>query len=66
MITHAAVLWGSFDRDFSAWRTGFASNFVDRVLGIRSHTIHEITLSYTKQHEIRVFVQSLAQPLVRL
>jgi len=33
-------------------------NFVDRVLRIRSHTIHEITLSYMKEHEIRVFVQS--------
>jgi hypothetical protein len=34
-------------------------NFVDRVLRIPSHTIHEITLSYLKEHEIRVFVQSL-------
>jgi hypothetical protein len=35
-------------------------NFVDRVLTIRSHTSHEITLSYMKEHEIRVFVQSLS------
>jgi len=34
--------------------------FVDRVLRIRSQTIHEITLSYMKDHEIRVFVQSLS------
>jgi hypothetical protein len=27
-------------------------NFVDRVLRIGSHTIHEITLSYIKEHEI--------------
>src|SRR5712691_6060520 len=33
-------------------------NFVDRVIGIRSHTIHEITLSSTNEHELRVFVQS--------
>src|SRR5437867_3193252 len=33
-------------------------NFVDRLLRIRSHTIHEITLNSTKEHEIRVFVQS--------
>ena len=31
---------------------------MDRVLRIRSHTIHEITLSYIKEHEIRVFGQS--------
>ena len=30
-------------------------NFVDRVLRIRSHTIHEITLSYLKGHEMEVF-----------
>src|SRR5881397_2745291 len=33
-------------------------NFVDRLLRIRSHTIHEITLSSTKEHQIRIFVQS--------
>ena len=38
-------------------------NFVDRLLRIRSHTIHEITLNSTKEHEIRVFVQSLFKPL---
>jgi hypothetical protein len=31
---------------------------VDRVLTIRSYTIHEITLSHTKEQEIRVFGQS--------
>ena len=39
-------------------------NFVDRELRIRSHTIHEITLSYTKEHEIKGFGQGL--PLVSL
>ena len=29
-----------------------SSNFVDRALRIRSHTIHEITLSYTKEQDI--------------
>jgi len=33
-------------------------NFVDRVPGICGHTIHEVTPSYLKEHEIRVFVQS--------
>jgi hypothetical protein len=32
-------------------------NFVDRVPRIGSQTIHKITLSYMKEHEIRVFVQ---------
>ena len=31
---------------------------MDRVLRIRSDTIHEVTLSNMKEHEIRVFVQS--------
>jgi len=34
-------------------------NFVDRVLRIRSHTIYEITLSLTKEHEVRVFSRSV-------
>ena len=33
-------------------------HFVDRVLDIRSHTIHELTLNSTNQHEIRFFVQT--------
>jgi len=32
-------------------------NFADSVLRIRSHTIHEITLSYMKENKIRVLVQ---------
>ena len=43
-------------------------NFVDRVHGIRRHTIqkvqerHEITPSYLKEQETRVFVQSRFEP----
>ena len=42
-----------------------SSDFVDRVLRLRSHTIHEITLSYMREHEIRIFVQDWFKPEYR-
>jgi len=37
------------------WLREISCNFVDRALWIRCHTIHEITLSYTKEHENKSF-----------
>jgi hypothetical protein len=44
----------------------FSVFFVDRVLSIRGHAIHEVTLSNMKEHEIRVFVQSSSGPIGKL
>jgi hypothetical protein len=38
-------------------------NFVDRVLEIRSHTIHEMTLRYRREHEIGVLVPRESQKI---
>jgi hypothetical protein len=53
------------DRHWLVLLREISCNFVDRVLRIRSHEIHEIRLSYTKEHEIRVFVQSRIEPTLR-
>src|SRR6185503_14825881 len=40
------------------WVREIPCNFVDRVLRILDHTNPQITLSYTKEHELRVFARS--------
>ena len=40
-----------YDQHCFVWLREISCNFVDRVLKIGSHTIHEITLSHIKEHE---------------
>ena len=52
----------SGDQDSLVLLRAISSNFVDRVLWIISHTIHEITLNYTKEIRLPEDHSFIARP----